>query len=75
MLWLLARTSVGLVYQCCLAVVAVVVIVLVVGVVFVFDGPVVLVLVCICDPIAADKHRKLALVEIHLTEVAAGMSV
>ena len=73
MLWVLARSLVGLVYQCCLAVVAVVVIVLVVGVVFVVDGAVVLVLVCICDPIAADNQRKMALAEIHLTEVAAGM--
>ena len=54
-LWLLERTSVGLVYQCCLAVVAVVVIVLVVGV-FLYDGPVVVVLVleCICGPVATE---------------------
>ena len=70
MLWVLARSLVGLVYQCCLAVV---VSVLVVGVVFVVDGAVVFVLVCICDPIAADNQRKMALAEIHLTEVAAGM--
>ena len=75
MLWVQARR---LVYQCCLAVVPVVVIVVVVvGVVFVViivvvDVAVVLVLVCIWDLIAADNQRKMALAEIHLTEVAAG---